>query len=145
MKLVRSNSMLPSVFDWAELSKVFEEVNKDLFTFPAADYPTDIVEICNNEGKAEAIEVTVALADVPRENIKIDVKNDTLMINVEKTVREDDPKRVYLRRSISHRSMKLPIGLHGVDQEKINAKFENGTLKVTLPLAVEKVKEISIG
>lgn len=99
----------------------------------------DVVE--NEEGYL----VEGELPGIERENIKIDYDNNLLKISVEQkeTVEED---RKYIHRERRMFSMERILRFKDIDPEKIEAKLENGILKVVLPKQekLDKSKHIEI-
>ena len=83
----------------------------------------------------------VVRADLPGidpKDVEINVLGDVLTIKGErhekKEVKEDD----YIRREVAYGSFQRQFTLpHGVDAEKIRAKYENGVLEVTMPAPKE--------
>lgn len=85
---------------------------------------------------AENFYANFEVPGVKKENVKLDLNNRLLTVNVEKKVRQGESESSYtLTRSIS-----LP---DSVNPEKISAKLEDGILVVTLPKA-EQSKPRSI-
>lgn len=88
-------------------------------------------------------------ADIPgvkKDDLKVDVKNGTLVIKGEKKQEEKVEKDNYIRVERSYgnfiRSFTLPTN---VDSSKINAKFTDGVLEITIPKKEEaKPKEVKI-
>ncbi len=95
-----------------------------------------------------AYHLEVLAAGRNKEDFKIDVDNGLLTISYEKKeeVNNEDYKTV--RREFSFRSFKRSFNLdETIDTEKIEAKYENGVLKVLLPkkeVAKPAVKQINI-
>lgn len=77
------------------------------------------------------------------------VEDDTLTISGEVKVENEEKKENYVKREFRTGSFKRSFNLNGmVDLEKIDAKYEDGILKIELPkLAneVKKLKEIKVG
>ena len=67
-------------------------------------------------------------------NIEID-ENDYLTITAEKTNEhnEEDNDKKYIRKERSYGKYQRSFYLGDVDKDNINASFENGILKVTMP------------
>ena len=67
-------------------------------------------------------------------NIEID-ENDYLTITAEKNSEdnEEDDKKNYIRQERSYGKYQRSFYLGGVDKDKIDASFENGILKVSMP------------
>ncbi|MGE5085057.1 MAG: Hsp20/alpha crystallin family protein [Bacillota bacterium] len=86
------------------------------------------------------------LPGVKKENVKVEVDGDRLTIRAErKEEKEEKSKKRYLS-EISYgsyvRSFTLP---QAIDEKKVEAKFEDGVLLVTVPKAeTSKAKQISI-
>jgi Molecular chaperone (small heat shock protein) len=78
--------------------------------------------------------VTVDLPGMKKDEIKIDLADNVLSISGEKTRKHEAEGGRYSERSYGKfmRTFTLP---NTVDSEKINAQFEDGVLKVTLPKA----------
>ena len=140
----------PSVF----AADAFDDYFGDMFRvgFPESffkqsqGYPTDLVEVKDEAGNVTGYEVMVTLAGIQKEKIDVNVDGDMLSINVDKEEKLEDKSRNYLSKGISHRSMQLRYGLHGIDKGKIRADMKDGMLKVELPVAEEsKPKKIEIG
>lgn len=88
----------------------------------------------------------VDLPGVKKENVKVEVDGDRLTIRAErKEEKEEKSKRRHLS-EISYgsyvRSFTLP---QAIDEKKVDAKFEDGVLIVTVPKTeATKAKQISI-
>lgn len=76
--------------------------------------------------------------DVPgfkKEEISIDVKDGYLTIKAEKNNEENesDEERNYIRRERSYSKYERSFYLGDLDQDKIDAEFTNGMLKIVVP------------
>ncbi len=96
----------------------------------------------------ERIEVSAELPGVEENGFTVSIVDGLLCISGEKRVESESNDKGYHFSERSYgsfqRSFVLPDGL---DLEKLNAKFKNGVLKITLPKSEEKrksVKKISI-
>ena len=65
-------------------------------------------------------------------NIEID-ENDYLTITAEKSNEDEDKDKNYIRHERSYGKYQRAFYLGDVDKEKIEANFENGILKVSMP------------
>lgn len=91
----------------------------------------------------------IVKADIPgvkKEDLKVDVQDDTLFIKGEKKQEEKVEKENYIRVERSYgnfvRNFSLPAN---VDSSKINAKFTDGVLEITIPKKEEaKPKQVKI-
>lgn len=81
-----------------------------------------------------------------KEDFKIRLENDTLTISAEhkEEVKEGDKEKNYSRREFRYgsfsRSFRLPK--EKVNDEAINAAYENGILNLSIPKKVEEKKEM---
>jgi HSP20 family protein len=96
----------------------------------------------------KSFEVTADLPGAAPENIDISLKDDILTIKAEtKAEKEDKNKNFHLHErsyGMFQRSIMLPTG---VDAEKIDARFDKGVLKVSLPKLPEaeaNVRKIAV-
>jgi HSP20 family protein len=94
------------------------------------------------------ITISAELPGIEPEDIDISLDRNTLTISGEKQVQEQEKNQRYYRIERSygsfHRSIPLP---NEVDEDKIDASFKRGVLKVKMPktkAAQEKSKRISI-
>lgn len=111
---------------------VFDEFN-NLFTDALGkDMKTNIHE---DEDKYV---VTSEVPGVAKENIKIDVDDNTLTINIFKNKNKKEQKTNYLVKEISESNVSRSFYLDDMDCNNINAKMDNGILTIT----IAKNKEI---
>jgi HSP20 family protein len=96
----------------------------------------------------KSFEVTADLPGASPENIDVSLKDDMLTIRAEtKAEKEDKNKNFHLHErsyGMFQRSIMLPAG---VDAEKIDARFDKGVLKISLPKLPEaetNVRKISV-
>jgi HSP20 family protein len=84
--------------------------------------------------------IELSAPGLKREDFKVEVEDGALVISCEKKEESNSEEKNYTRREFSYnsfyRSFPLP---ENVLEDKINAKYENGMLKVVLPK-----KEVSI-
>ncbi|MEI8185288.1 MAG: Hsp20/alpha crystallin family protein [Chlorobiaceae bacterium] len=91
--------------------------------------------------------IDAELPGIAKEEIALNVEDDVLTIKAERKPASEENKKGYLRieRTYGSLSRKFNLG-ETIDQENINAGFDNGILHVTLPKAqmTKKTKQISI-
>lgn len=82
--------------------------------------------------------------DIPgfnREDVKIEVDdNDYLTITAEKNseTNDEDSDKNYVRKERSYGKYQRSFYVGDIDKENIDAKFENGILKITMPKKEEE-------
>ena len=138
--------LLPTVFGLDMFDKMIEEFDNvdKFFNMPTASYPTDVVEIRDEDGKVIGNEINITLAGIPKECINIEVVDDTLTIDVKKVDELVDESRSYLHKGISKRAASFRYGLRNIDKENIKCTFVDGLLKVDLPLLAPAKRSIKI-
>ncbi len=106
--------------------------------------PAFKVDISEDEA---AFYIDAELPGIMKEDVGLTIEDDMLTINAERRLETEETKKKYHRveRSSGNFSRSFNLG-EAIDQENINADFNNGILRVTLPkaLPVRKKKEISI-
>ena len=136
-----ADSWLPDIFNDFFDNSWMERTN---YTAPA-------INVIENE---KEYEVELAAPGLTKEDFQIQVDNEgNLQIAMEKKTENKEGKKHgrYLRREFSYEKFAQTLLLpDDVDQEKIQAKMENGVLNVHLPKREkiqkpEKVKQITIG
>jgi len=102
--------------------------------------PVDIYET------AEAIVLKAELPGIGKENLNVEVKDNTLTLRgekkFEKEVKEENYYRVERSYGMFQRAFALPST---VQSDKVRAKFKDGVLEISLPKAEEaKPKQIKV-
>ncbi len=102
------------------------------------------VDISEDES---AFYIDAELPGIAKEQITLNIEDDVLTIKAERKQESEENKKDFHRIERTYGSFSRSFNLGEIiDQEHINADFENGMLLVTLPKAVpvKKKKEISI-
>jgi len=133
---------LPALFGGDAFDRMASELFENSLVSERYSYPTDIVQVFDENGQVTGYEILVALAGIDKSFVDVSTDNDVLIISVKKDEKEEK-NRAYIQKGISHRAMESRFGFHGIDKTKIKATFVDGMLKVELPLA-EEVKPASI-
>lgn len=125
-----------------DLEKFFsEDFMPALFpTIRFSAIPVDIYE------KDNQLFVEVGLPGLKKEDIKIKIKDDYLIINVAKEEKEEEKKENYYRKEIRRGKFERLIRLpYEVNEKEAKAEFNNGILKISFPLEKkEEEREIKI-
>ena len=136
---------IPSV--WREMDQLQREMNRFMQTslgvspFQTKSFPA--INIWTNE---DGQVITAELPGIDVKNINIDVTADTLTITGERKANDLDENIRYHRQERDYgefsRTIQLPFM---VDTNNVNAKLNNGILKITLQRAeADKPKKIQI-
>ncbi|HRN78845.1 MAG TPA: Hsp20/alpha crystallin family protein [Ferruginibacter sp.] len=103
------------------VSKTFRE---DVMSFP----PINITE------KENAYQIELAAPGYDKADFKINMEGNVLNISSEKKDEQKEETDKSIRREFSYKSFKRSFTLdEKIDMEKIDARYENGVLKVELP------------
>ena len=95
---------------------------------------------CDIYEKDNTYHVEMDLPGFNKEDIKLELNNGNLTIIAEKSneSEEKDENKKYIRRERSYGKYSRTFYLGDVDEEKINAEFNNGTLAISIPKLEEK-------
>ena len=131
------------------INEWFDEVFKGYPTTWGRDnYTRSTFPAVNIHETKEAYELELAAAGLNKEDFKIQSENDLLTISFEKKEEVTQTDAKVIRREFSHQSFKRSFSLdEKINVEGIQAKYENGILKLFLPKKDEVVvapKEITI-
>lgn len=128
------------------LPNVFDEFFKE---WPMkADDPTLVVPAVNIKEEANRYMIEVSAPGYSKESLSIGVEEDTLIVKGETRSETENKDERWISREFRSGSFKRSFSLGGkVKIEAINAKYEDGILRVELPKMeqeVKRTKEISI-
>lgn len=119
----------PALFD--------DAFSRELFNWGNNNYSSTrtTVPSVNISENAENFEVEVAAPGMEKTDFNIRLDNNILTISSAKERQEETKQDNYTRREFSYqsfqRSFELPKNV--VDDEGINARYENGLLRLTIP------------
>lgn len=101
---------------------------------------TDIIENDDN------FEIIMDMPGFSKEDVKITIKNNTLMITAEKEAVEDKEENNYILKERSSSTMSRSFNIKGLNADSIKASFKDGVLQVIVdkPEKTEDVKTINI-
>jgi HSP20 family protein len=87
--------------------------------------------------------VSLAVPGLKKDDFKIDIDGNMLIISSEKEQNKEDKDKKYTRKEYSFSSFSRSFSLpEEINKEKITAKYEEGVLKISLPRN-ENVKKLS--
>jgi HSP20 family protein len=137
-KAISKVGMLPTVFDdffkpWNEWFDNGGSLMGRIMTVPAVN----IVEDKND------YKVSLAVPGMKKDDFNIDVEGNMLTISSEKEVSKEEKDEKYNRKEYSYSSFSRSFTLpEEVNREKIEAKYEDGLLKLVLPKK-DEVKKLA--
>jgi HSP20 family protein len=134
--LVKTNGGFPTLLsDW---------LNPAMLTSDLMDFDSEVpfsalrlgmnVPSANVEETEKEYLVELAAPGLERKDFKVEINNHTLTISSEKNEEKKEKKEGYTRREFSYnaftRSFTLP---ENVKENNIDAKYQNGILKISIP------------
>ena len=133
MSLIKRNrnsfSAIPALVD--------DFLGRELFNWDNSHFSATqtTVPAVNIKESANAIEVEVAAPGMEKQDFKIQLNDNTLVISSQKEHNEEKQEEGYSRREFSYQSFQrsfiLPKDV--VNDEGIVARYENGVLHLTIP------------
>jgi HSP20 family protein len=134
--------MFPSIFN--------DFFDRDLFDLTNSSLTNSTLPAVNIKESKDDYLVEVAAPGMNKEDFKIELENNFLVISSEKEDKKEEEVKEFTRREFSYQSFKRSFSLpKTIDDGKIKANYKDGVLKITLPKkeeAKEKPKKlITIG
>jgi HSP20 family protein len=128
---------LPGLFD--------DFFTRDLFDWGNTNYSTSgtTLPAVNVKETNDTFEVEMAAPGMKKEDFKVELNNNVLTISSEhKHEHEEKDREKYNRREFSYQSFQRSFQLsrEAVDADNIQARYENGVLRLTIPKR-EEVKQ----
>ena len=119
----------PSLFDRFFGNDLFDWSNQN-FSSTNTTLPSVNIKESNDD-----FEVEVAAPGFDKSDFKIELNNDVLTISSDKNLEsETNEGQQFTRREFSYQSFSRSFTLPNIaDSEKIEAKYENGILRVVIP------------
>ncbi len=114
-------------------SDLLDEVMEDAFSWGNRSFVPEL----NVYETEEEFEITLALPGMSKDDIEINMKGNRIVIRGERKFEEEDERKYHRIESgfgSFERTLPLP---DTIDEENINATYENGVLTITVP----KLKE----
>ncbi len=137
MTLVRFERTMPSAFDFSD---VFGEFFNRAFSGTALTRLfQNAVNVYEDDKK---VVLEIALPGVDKKDVDIQLNEDLLEIKVVRKEEREEKDENYIRREFDFTSFERSFHIpDSIDAKKIEAKFENGVLYVTLPKKQEVIVE----
>jgi HSP20 family protein len=119
--------------------------SKDLLSQEFAGYVPGV----NIREKEKSYSIEVSAPGFEKNDFKVEVQDGVLTISGEHKTEKKEEEKNYVRREFNYGSFKRSFNLVDlVDEEKIDAKYENGVLKIELPknekTTTRNIKQIKI-
>ena len=134
--LTKTSERFPALFDnfFKPWNEWFENDNN--FGSRLARIPS--VNITENK---DEYNVSLAVPGMKKDDFKIDVDGNMLTISCEKEEAKEEKDKKFTRKEYNYSSFRRSFTLPDeVSQDKIEAKYENGVLQLTLPRKEEAKK-----
>lgn len=128
----RRNNGLSGRNDFLDLRNVFDDFFNDSMLpsiFGAAGNP---IRADIRETEKEYI-VEAEIPGVNKEDIKLDLRDDTLTVSVEHNEQVNEENENYIRRERRYGAYSRSFYVENVTHEAVTAKYNDGILTVTLP------------
>lgn len=124
--LSKQGETIPSVFDdfFKPWNEWFDGGKSRIMNVPAV----------NITEQKDRYQVTLAAPGLKKEDFKIDVDGNMLTISSEKEERKEESDKKFTRKEYNYSSFSRSFTLPGeINQEKIDAQYADGVLKINLP------------
>ncbi|RKS98060.1 Hsp20/alpha crystallin family protein [Chryseobacterium defluvii] len=140
MNLAKRNwnfPLIPSMFE--------DMFNRELLNWGNSNYSSTSTTVpsVNIKETGDAYEVEVAAPGMEKNDFKVTLDGNLLTISSSKEDQREEKNDNYTRREFSYqsfqRSFQLPKDV--VDQDNINARYDNGLLRLTIPKKEEAKKK----
>lgn len=106
------------------------DLNSDMFKLPATKMSPSV----NVTETSKEFKVDVAAPGLEKKDFKVEIENGVLSVSAEKQDEKEEKDKNWIRQEFSYnqfsRSFQLP---ENTLTDKIDAKYENGVLKISLP------------
>ena len=143
MSIVKRNngSLLP-----ANPRTLFDDFfSRELFNWGNNNYSSTLSTLpsVNIKENPQSFEVEVAAPGMEKEDFKITLEGNLLTISSSKKNQTEEKEAHYTRREFSYQAFQRSFELAKdvVDEDRIEAKYENGVLKLTIPKTEDAKKQ----
>ena len=131
-----NNLIKPAVF-----SSLLDKFYRTNFGDWWNDNMTETIPAVNIRENKDNFSIEMAVPGMKKEDFKINVEGDLITISSEKESESKEEQKGYAKREYNYssfsRSFTLPAA---ANTDKINARYENGVLNLTIPKKEEAVK-----
>ena len=152
-KPVKKSSTTPSLTsNWFDIDRSIDNLRKEMekafSSFPSMSMPK-MHTSCDVIDEGKQFRVKMDVPGIKKNEIKLDVTDNSIQISGEHKEEKEDKKKNYLKKERSQVSYyrTLPLS-ETVLPAKVKAKLSDGVLEITLPKAkptkVQKKKSVSV-
>lgn len=151
--LVKRNGLFPSTVNKSVNTFFDDFITKDLFDWSDKNFVAlgSNLPSVNLKETDKQIEFELAAPGMKKEDFKVEIDNDILMISSEKEEEKEEVRKAdhYVRREFNYQSFCRTFSLPDtIDENKIEANYKDGILHVIVPkkdgAKKRAVKNISI-
>ncbi|RRB07842.1 Hsp20/alpha crystallin family protein [Larkinella rosea] len=133
MSLIKRNGALPPAFP-----ALFDDFfGRDLFNWNNRNFSTTQTSLpaVNIKETADAFEVEMAAPGMTKQDFRVELNGNQLTISCNKENREEKQGNGYTHQEFSYQSFQRMFTLPKdvVDEDRIEGKYENGLLHLTIP------------
>lgn len=129
----RNKDMFPSIFN--------DFFDRDLFDLTNTSFMNSTLPAVNIKESKDDYLVEVAAPGMNKEDFKVELENNFLVISSEKEDKKEEESREFTRREFSYQSFKRSFSLpKTIEEGQIEATYSDGVLKIKLPKR-EEAKE----
>ncbi|MCF3107185.1 Hsp20/alpha crystallin family protein [Niabella sp. CC-SYL272] len=111
--------------------------SRELFNWGNSNFSSTLTTVpsVNIKESADSYEVEVAAPGMEKKDFQVALEGNTLTISSSKDQQQEESNDNYARKEFSYQSFQRTFELPKdvVDQEKIEARYENGLLRLTIP------------
>lgn len=132
MSLLIRNRNLPSLMD--NLMETSNFLSSNIFDWDGGRMDMPLIPDANIVENEKDFRIELAAPGLEKKDFKIEVSNGILSVSAEKEKEEKEEKENYRRREFSYSSFSRSFALPDNSlPDKIDAKYENGILRLSLP------------
>jgi HSP20 family protein len=114
------------------VSRMFGDVPQPTAWTHGYNVPTDVFHVDNN------LVIRMELPGISPDNVEVTMQENTLLINGSRQFPYDAEQVRFVRRGSFYGDFTQKVALgKGLDLDKINARYDNGVLELTIPYAEE--------
>ncbi|HLG34310.1 MAG TPA: Hsp20/alpha crystallin family protein [Bacteroidia bacterium] len=132
--IVRNRSLLPTVSNFFDTGKFF---SPGIFDFDGDLTDSDgslVVPEANIIENEKDFRIEIAAPGLEKKDFNVAVQNGMLTVSAEKEEEKKENRKNFMRREFSYNSFSRAFTLpENSLADKIDAKYENGVLRLTLP------------